>query len=108
MQISQLANKVENLSRTWESFKSVNDEKLKQIEKKGGVDPLTEQTLSRINNSLDEYKSRLDEVETSIRRPNSNSNLFSQEDNKHKSAFIQYLKKGRESALLDLEKKSLS
>lgn len=107
MQISQLATKVENLSRTWEHFKSANDERLKQVEQKGIADPLTEQKLSRINQSLDEYKSRLDGVEISLRRPGSSA-TFSKADGEHKAAFMQYLKKGRESKLLELECKSLS
>lgn len=109
MQILQLANKVDALSRTWEHFKSVNDEKLKQIETKGSGDPLTEQTLSRINQSLNEYKFRLDNVETSMRRPGvSNIASGGGDDSEHKNAFIEYIKKGRESALLELERKSLS
>ncbi len=108
MQISQLATKVENMSRTWEHFKSANDERLKQVENKGSSDPLTEQKLSRINRSLDEYKSRLDGVETSLRRPGRSTSSFAKDDSEHKAAFMQYLKKGSESRLLDLETKSLS
>jgi HK97 family phage major capsid protein len=109
MQISQLANKVDALSRTWEHFKSTNDEKLRQIEKKGYADPLTEQTLSRINQSFNECKFRLDGIETSMQRPGGSSVFNSDEGhNEHKSAFIDYVKKGRESGLLDIEKKSLS
>lgn len=95
--------------QTWENFKSVNDEILSSIEQKGSADPLLNQQLIRMNEEFDEYKSRLDLLETSMARPFSSSERFvSNIDNEHKSAFTAYLRSGNEQYLSRIEKKSLS
>lgn len=95
--------------KTWENFKSVNDEILHSIEQKGSADPLLNQQLLRMNNEMDEYKSRLNLLETTMARPFSSGETFvSNADNEHKSAFTNYLRSGNEQNLNRIEKKSLS
>ncbi len=95
--------------QAWESFKSVNEEILKSIEQKGSADPLLSQQLLRINDYLDDYKSRLDNIETSISRPFSGMDkLVSGKDCEHKRAFNNYLRSGNDSDLGRIEQKSLS
>ncbi len=59
MQISQISDRVDQLARAWEQFKSVNDNRLLQIEKKGNVDPLIEEQLKKLDQTLCDYKTRL-------------------------------------------------
>jgi hypothetical protein len=40
----------------FEEFKSTNDDRLKEIEKKGAADPLIDDKLSKINKSLDAFE----------------------------------------------------
>jgi HK97 family phage major capsid protein/HK97 family phage prohead protease len=95
--------------KSWEEFKSINDKIEKSIEQKGSSDPLLSQQLIRISDHLDEYKSRLDTLETAASRPFSGSNVSSSySDNEHKSAFNSYLKSGNEQNLCKIEQKSLS
>jgi HK97 family phage major capsid protein len=107
MNITEISENVNKLASSWEYFKSVNDQRLKELEKRGTVDPLTDLKLSRINESLDEYKSKIDQIETAINRPNTNFNQKSTYD-EHAYAFNQYLRKGNEHNLLGLERKSMS
>jgi HK97 family phage major capsid protein/HK97 family phage prohead protease len=96
-------------SKAWEDFKSINDQRLKTIEEKGAVDPLINQQLLKINNYLDEQKSRLDLIETSIARPFYAKNEIDDfEHCEHKAAFNSYLRCGNELNLEKIEKKYLS
>lgn len=98
-----------NNQQTWEDFKSVNEEILKSNQQKGSADPLLNQQLLRINDHLNSYKSRLDNIETSLSRPFSGTEQFVLgKDHKHKSAFNSYLRSGNEQGLNKLEQKSLS
>ncbi len=103
-------NMKNNTEQTWEEFKAVNEEILKAKENKGFADPLLTQQLQRINEQFDEYKSRIDSLETTISRPfigslNASSSWIEQE---HKNAFTNYLRTGVEQELANYEKKSLS
>jgi HK97 family phage major capsid protein/HK97 family phage prohead protease len=103
------ANMQINNQQAWEDFKSVNEEILKSTEQKGSADPLLSQQLLRINDHLDSYKSRLDNIETSMSRPFNGGELFiPSTDHEHKSAFNSYLRSGNEQDLNRLEQKSLS
>lgn len=112
MQLSEISERVNALGNAWEQFKSVNDRRLKEIERKGGADPLTDDQLGRINNALDHYKDRLSSVEVAVQRPgkgfSKNIAVESGVSGEHKAAFCQYLRKGIDSNLPVLEKKALS
>lgn len=93
----------------WENFKSVNNEILNEVEHKGNADPLLKQQLLRINDELDGYKSRLDQIETSMARPLVGGDSFIvNSDVEHKNAFSSYLRSGNEQNLSSIQKKSLS
>ena len=65
MNISELSDKVYELSNSWEHFKNVNDERLSQVETKGMADPLTVNQLNKINDAMDEQKSKISMSEPS-------------------------------------------
>jgi HK97 family phage major capsid protein len=98
------------LASAWENFKSVNDQRLKAIERKGYADPLLNEQLNRINNALDEYKGRLDIIETSVARPDKSYEAITNnmDASEHKTAFKNYLRKGIENNLVNIERKALS
>lgn len=112
MSITEVKARVDQLGSAWEQFKAVNDRRLKEIEKRGSADPLTDQHLSRVNTTLDEYKQRLSKMEVAMNRPfvggadgyHSNDSM----SNAHKQAFVNYLRKGVEGDLCHLETKALS
>lgn len=93
--------------QTWEDFKSVNDEIEKSIEQKRTIDPLLKEQLQLINNHLDNYKSRIDNLETSLARPYLGE-ILNHTDSEHKAAFASYLRSGNVQGLSMLEQKALS
>lgn len=111
MTLSEVSKRVNALGSAWEQFKAVNDRRLKEIERRGSADPLTEDYLSKINYALDNYKERLMRVETAMSRPGLAVSGMERNDtvlSEHKAAFCQYLRKGAESDLIHLEQKALS
>jgi HK97 family phage major capsid protein len=106
MQISEISEKVNKIAHNWEEFKSVNNRKLEEIAKKGKNDPLLDQQLFRISNDLDEQKSRLDNFQSMLESPILGESRFSNNDHEYKQAFTDYIRKGNDSNLINLEAKS--
>jgi HK97 family phage major capsid protein/HK97 family phage prohead protease len=96
-----------NVANTWEQFKEINDRKEQEIAKYGSADPLTNECLKSIGNSLDSYKSRLDKIEAAVARPAMSATNYNGLD-QHKTAFNDYLRMGVEKSLNDFERKALS
>ncbi|HCR86347.1 MAG TPA: phage major capsid protein [Alphaproteobacteria bacterium] len=113
MSISTITRKVDDLGNAWEQFKELNDRRLREIEKKGSADAVTIDHLNKINNALDNYKSRVDSLEVVLNRPmmggmEYKNNISHETAIEHKEAFINYVRKGIEGDLSHLEKKALS
>src|SRR5581483_2930084 len=92
--------------RAFESFKSANDERLAQIEKRA-ADPLTEEKVERINRALDEQKQMLDALMLEAARPalGETKALPDRAARERKAAFDRYMRKGETPVL---EMKALS
>lgn len=99
----QIENAVDDLQKAFCEFKSINDERLKSIEVKGGADPLLSEKLDRLNQHLDETQGRLKRLEAAHGRPQLGGALES--SCSHKSAFMGYVRKGDTG---ELEAKGLS
>ncbi len=96
--------------RTFDAFRHDNDERLAQIEKRGG-DPVTEEKVDRINRALDEQKRALDELQLSAARPHAGGEFKAAPDaraREQKAAFERYVRKGDASGYAALEVKALS
>lgn len=112
MTITKVTKRVDDLGCAWEEFKKVNDRRLSEIERKGNADPLTMEYIAKLNHNLDSYKSKVDGLETAFNRPAFESGYNAKADSEtiteHKRAFINYVRRGVEADLLDLEQKALS
>lgn len=113
MTISEITERVHTLGNAWEQFKQVNDLRLREIERKGAADPLYTDQLTKINHALDNYKKRMDALETAGSRPGKEfaSGHYSTMDghvSEYKKAFWNYLRKGMEAGLEELHTKALS
>ncbi|AIL64504.1 putative phage phi-C31 gp36 major capsid-like protein [Rickettsiales bacterium Ac37b] len=111
MLITNIANTVEEMKSAWQEFMSVNNRRLSELEKKGVMDPLTEEQLRKINNTLDECKARVATMEIATMRPslcNNQDYNISSSNTEHKSAFINYLRTGSDKALQAIQRKSMS
>lgn len=109
---TEIKARIDQMGNAWEQFKDVNDRRLKEVEKKGTSDPLTDLHLGAISEKLDEYKERLSKMEAAFSRPSSvtANNIVADNDLKHayKEAFCKYLRKGSEGDLHNLQSKALS
>ena len=107
----RVADRVDELGNTWEQFKATNERRLTELEKKGSFDPLYTEALNKMGNALDIQKKQLDHIQLTTTRPDLglhedfNSLQYAKE---HKSAFLNYIRKGVESELAYIEKKALS
>lgn len=66
---------VYDLGRAFEAFKEANDQRLREIERRGAADPLTDMKVNRLNGEIsraldaaDAAKRRVDQIETAISR----------------------------------------
>lgn len=57
-----------DLNTAFEEFKKVNDDRLKEIEEKGSVDPILEEKLSKIGDVMDGAQERMDKLELAQKR----------------------------------------
>ncbi len=117
MSISEITERVAGLGNAWEQFKQINDARLREIERKGYADPLYNEHLNNISTSLDNYKNRLDQLETAYNRPLISGDVeshrhydgsYNQKNNEYGKAFRNYLRKGMDAGLEAIQTKSLS
>lgn len=112
MTISEINDKVNMLGSAWEQFKHVNNARLQEIEHKGYADPLYAEHLSRINQTLDQYKSRMQLMETAMARPGKeftvDSKVHEATYSEYRKAFVNYIRKGMDAGLENMQVKSLS
>lgn len=114
MSISEITDRVSSLGNAWEQFKQVNDARLREIERKGSADGMYDEHLHNISAALDNYKSRLDTIETAYNRPilgeevSTKSSAHNAHHGEYSKAFCNYLRKGMEGGLERLQTKALS
>ncbi|MCE3005592.1 MAG: phage major capsid protein [Rickettsiales bacterium] len=110
MSFQEVTERVHALGNAWEQFKQVNDARLGEIERKGHADPLYLEHLNRISDALDQNKRRMDQFETVHGRLGGEiSGKSGVEDaSEYKTAFRNYLRKGIDHGLEQLQLKALS
>lgn len=71
----EMRSAVYDLGRAFEAFKDANDQRLREIERRGSADPLTDMKVNRLNaditraiDSADSAKKRVDLLETALSR----------------------------------------
>jgi HK97 family phage major capsid protein len=121
---TQVQEKIDQLGTAFDQFKKANDERLKQIESKGSVDPTLEQKLNKANEDVGKLDAELKELKTALnRRPTGGEQeekdagrfaqykattpfLFREEkfsreaDQEYKAAMNSYMRRGREEKAL--------
>ncbi len=100
-----------DFARAFEAFRETNDERLGQIESRLGADVITEEKLARIDRTLDQTKSRLDQLALKAKRPALGERDETPDppvQREHKAAFEAYMRTGDAQGLKRLEEKALS
>ncbi|MDE2363124.1 MAG: phage major capsid protein [Hyphomicrobiales bacterium] len=107
--IASEAAAFEDMHRAFAAFRETNDEKIAQIEAKLSSDVVTTDKLARINQALDETKSRLDRFALEAGRPRLGGTMKSDHaDREHKTAFNLYMRAGEASGLKAVEQKAMT
>jgi HK97 family phage major capsid protein len=86
------------LMTAFEEFKRSNDQRIKDIEKRGSADVLTEEKVTRLNQALDSAKAAIDRANLERARPRLEGGRPDAGD-EYKDAFAAYVKRGEEKAL---------
>lgn len=100
--IEQVANE---LKGNFDEFRQKNDKRLEAIEQEKGKLSETVETLNGKLTALDALKSALEEELAAVKRPGGGSG--SKAATEHKTAFGQFVRKGKEDGLADLERKAM-
>ncbi len=105
-----VAQAVEKIATAFETFKKSNDERLAEIEKKGAADPLTTEKVERINADITNLSDAMTALEKKASRPiiGADGREIRPEAAEHRKAFEQFLRKGDDAGLKDIERKALS
>ncbi len=104
--MSEVRSATDTLARAFEEYKSVNDQRLTEIERRGGADVLHDEHLGRMDKSINRIQDDITNLKTSMLRPNK-AGISIATDSAHKQAFMQYVAKGFDSGLATFESKAL-
>lgn len=66
--IEDVKNDVKTIGTAFEQFKAANDERLSEIEARGNADPLLEEKLDKINETISAAQDRMDKFEAAQKR----------------------------------------
>ncbi len=103
--IVEVKGLIEAQGRAWEEFKTANDERIK-AEAKGAADVLFEEKSKAINTALDDLGAQLKALEAKGNRPGAGAGELSEVEAEHKAAYADWMRKGNEAGLSDLEAKA--
>ncbi len=108
---TQVTEEFNDFKRGFEAFKAENDFRMKQLERNGASDVLTEEKIARIDQYLDDARQNADAMALKSRRPTlsaSEAEAFDPATREHKQAFNTYVRSGEATGLKRMEAKSLS
>jgi len=108
IEMNEVRSATETLARAFEEYKSVNDTRLYEIEKRGSADVLLDEKLGRMDTTINNVQDDITNLKTVMRRPGrAGAETKSGEGNSaYKQAFLNYVTKGFE-ADLNLQSKAL-
>ncbi len=102
--------KIEELGRSWESFKAANDARLAAIEKKGNADPLLTEKVEKLKAALYEHQKELEELVLKAQRLGPGGGSGETEEDRlkaeHRKAFFGkggFIRAGKDAKLGELQ-----
>lgn len=106
----QVKEAVDKLNKSFADYQAKNDQRLAEIEKNGKADPLTEETLTKLNDQIDAQQKTIDAMALDLKRPQigEGKSMLTADEQKHSDAFNNYARKGIETGLEDLQLKALN
>lgn len=115
--LAELNSTIEQIATSVEAMRSKNDERLKEIEKRGSADPVTNEQIARMAAEIAELKTTREEIEKlrkSIGRPvggGGEGRQMTAEAKEHRTAMLGYLRnpnsRSAQERLEQAEKKAI-
>lgn len=107
--LATMQSATDDLARVFAAFRSENDRRLAEIEKKGRADVVTTDTVDRLNGELGRLSEQVSALETALARPGIGTKAArNPAETAHATAFSAFLRKGIDHELPGLEKKAMS
>lgn len=98
--MNEVKNAGDTLASAFEEYKSTNDQRLMELERRGSADPLLTDKLGRLDQTMSKLQDEVTAVKTALRRPamdNGQSRvILDEKQGEYKNAFMNYIKKGDE------------
>lgn len=111
-QSPQVKEAIDKLNKSFADYQAKNDQRLAEIEKTGKADPLTEETLTKLNAQIDAQQKTIDAMALDLKRPQLSAEgkavTMTADEQKHRDAFADFARKGNEDGLADLQLKALN
>jgi HK97 family phage major capsid protein len=104
VEIKDVQEVAEALGKKFDEFKSVNDKRVEALESEKGKLAGQVETLNGKLSELDELKSALEKELADAKRPGASG---SKSVSEHKNAFMQFVRKGKDDGLAELQQKAL-
>ena len=107
MEIKEMADLLEKQAKAWEEFKSANDVRLSEIEKRGHASDDSLAKIAAINADIDRLGKMVQDVQIAAQRTGGDTKQtgVSQE---HKQAFEKFLRTGQDRELKSIERKAMN
>ncbi|EIJ1048951.1 phage major capsid protein [Escherichia coli] len=105
VEVKDVEQVAQELQAKFDAFKEKNDKRLEAVEHEKGKLAGEVETLNGKLSELDELKSALEEELKQVKRPVGGSQ--SKAASEHKTAFIGFMRKGKDDGLRELERKAL-
>ncbi len=105
VEIKDVEQVAQDLQKRFDEFKEKNDKRVTAIEQEKGKLAGEVETLNGKLSELDALKSSLEEELKQVKRPGGGTQT--KEVAEHKTAFMNFVRKGKEDGLRDLEQKAL-
>lgn len=104
---ADISSRIDTLANAWENFKSINEQRLTELEKKDSADPLLKEQLQKLNDTIDLQQKQIHQMEAALARPGAET-TYQQEDESHHKDLSNYLRKGIHPIEYGFTQKSLS
>ncbi|MBD2779417.1 phage major capsid protein [Xenorhabdus szentirmaii] len=105
IEVKDIQQVAQEIQQRFDEFRQKNDQRIDAIEAEKGKLAGQVETLNGKLSELDTLKSALEEELAGLKRPAGGSN--SKDVSEHKTAFAQFIRKGREDGLAELEQKAM-
>nr|WP_275385189.1 phage major capsid protein [Xenorhabdus bovienii] len=105
IEVKDVQQVAQEIQQRFDEFRQKNDQRIEAIEAEKGKLAGQVETLSGRLSELDALKTGLEEELAGLKRPAGGSN--NKAVNEHKTAFAQFIRKGREDGLAELEQKAM-